>query len=270
VLHFIAMTNSSQNSHEEKADDQAQPEATKQGDQRARSGKGFGLSNFLVFAFGSVGLVFIGIAINYHTKGGYDAAKLALLWGIIGFGLFGVGLYFAYYEYVVKPARAAERAKHKAEAERALPFDTTASIRPLLALETARFVKLADGRGHVEVTVRNSGQDAAKNATVYTSIWGTPIEKTKDRECPDPLQAPLETMPSIGVFGIGERKSGGTGVILTKEQVANIEKGQTRLFVYLIANYEGLSGGSYLLKYYGRYDSVIHTFHDCPTHNDST
>jgi hypothetical protein len=102
------MADSAQDRHTEKADDQAKAKAKEKGNQ-AGSGKGFGLSNFLMFLFGSSGLLLIGLAINYHTKGGHDSVKLALFWGVIGYALFGVGLYFAYHEYVVKPARAADQ-----------------------------------------------------------------------------------------------------------------------------------------------------------------
>src|SRR5689334_25217382 len=108
------MTDSAQDSQREKTDDQAKAESIKEEDHQAGSRKRIVLSNFLIFVFGSVGLVFIGLAINYHTKGGYGPAKLALLWGIIGYVLFGVGLYFAYYEYVIKPARIADRVKAQA------------------------------------------------------------------------------------------------------------------------------------------------------------
>jgi hypothetical protein len=404
------MTDTSQNSHEEKADDQAKAEPTKKEDKQARLRRYFSMSNFIIAVTFFVAAVFISIAINYHTKGGYGSIRMALLWGIASYAVLGIATYFAYYEYVVKPARALERTRQKADAERTLlserpelfvesvypepfvtghpnrmrlqianrgrttahqvklrsthavlpsdfkgplayvtqppdswhpigagaRFDLTsvaswnmtawhvteilaqrailffygkgtyqdeggrvfsfqfctmfkasmsamvvcpeslwpkeqtadAQIRPLLAVEGARLVKLPDGRGHVEITVRNSGQEAAQKATVYTSVWGTPIEE--DRECSEPKEAPLETMASVAVIGIGERRQGGTGVILTKEQIVNIEKGVTRLYVYLISSYEGLSGGSYSLRYYGRYDAVTHAFHDCPTHNEST
>lgn len=138
---------------------------------QAGSRKVFVLSNFLIFVFGSVGLVFIGLAINYHTKGGYNAAKLALLWGIIGYSLFGVGLYFAYFEYVVKQARAAEREKA------AVPEVKTISEpadRPWLAVEAIPNGPLVfDGDGgilHVRFRVTNTGGSPANDTVLKAAI----------------------------------------------------------------------------------------------------
>jgi hypothetical protein len=122
------MANSAQNSHNEKANGHANTKSAKEENQQARSRRGITLSNFLIFAFGSVGLVFIGLAINYHTKGGHDAAVLALRWGIIGYVLFGVGLYFAYYEYVVKPARLAAYAAIEPRTKERFPAAVEAVI----------------------------------------------------------------------------------------------------------------------------------------------
>jgi hypothetical protein len=64
------MPDVSQNRHKEKAYDQAEAKRVKEEDEQAGSRKGFGLSNCLMFAFGSVGLAFVGLAINSTAYGG--------------------------------------------------------------------------------------------------------------------------------------------------------------------------------------------------------
>ncbi|MGH9905591.1 MAG: hypothetical protein ACRD8U_08425 [Pyrinomonadaceae bacterium] len=111
------------------------------------------------------------------------------------------------------------------------------------------------------------------NCIVYfpaSNVRGIPIEENKGRECPEPQQGPLETMQSVGLIGVGERRSSGTGVILTREQIANVEEGATQLYVYLVSKYNGLFGEPYSLKYYGKYSAVTGHFQDCPTHNEAT
>jgi hypothetical protein len=202
----------------------------------------------------AIGLAFIGIGGNAWSKGGYSNVMLAMWWGIAGYLVFGFGAWFTYYAYVIKPAKAAH-------ISRLAPGD-----RPTLRVESTVLKKLPDGRGFVEVTVRNSGHADAPNATVNTTIWGVPVQEGSAHLCPEPHQAPIETMPSVGLIGVGERRSGGTGVILTKEQMSSVADKKTRLYVYMVSKYGAKD--EYFLEFYARYDPETGYFHDCPAHND--
>ena len=141
--------------------------------------------------------------------------------------------------------------------------------RPLLAVESTALRNLADGRGFVEVAVRNAGNVEAHTATVNTTLWGRSTEEDDGRGCPEPKQAPPETMQSVENFGVNTVRLSGSGVILTKEQMLNIAQQKTRLYVYLVSEYGGRSDRRYTLEYYARYDPVTGSFQVCPGHNSA-
>ena len=60
------------------------------------------MSGFLSIAGLSIGALLLGVA---YTAYGRSEYKLALLWGIFGYVVFGVGLAAGYWYYVIKPAR---------------------------------------------------------------------------------------------------------------------------------------------------------------------
>ena len=142
--------------------------------------------------------------------------------------------------------------------------------RPLLAVESTTLRNLADGRGFVEVAVRNAGNIEARTATVNTTLWGRSTEEDDGRGCPEPKQAPPETMQSVENFGVNTVRLSGSGVILTKEQMLNIAQQKTRLYVYLVSEYGGRSDRRYTLEYYARYDPVTGSFQVCPGHNSAS
>ena len=207
----------------------------------------------------SVGLLLVGIGGNAWSRGGYDNVKLAGWWGIAGYLVFGFGAWFTYYSYVIKPARASVGPVE----------EPVTSKRPVLAVEGATLKKLPDGRGYVDIIVRNSGDALARNAIVHLSIAGIPVTEDNARDCPEPEKGQLETMPSVGVFGINERRSAGTGVILSAQDIASIVQQKTRLYVHLLSNYEGERNG-YVLEFYARYDPITDGFKECQIHNTGT
>jgi hypothetical protein len=78
------------------------------------------MSSFLALLFvGVVGIALLGIAIACWQKGGYDNIRTALWWGIGAYIFVGIGLVFAYKDYVIKPIR---EATHKEEAGRSGPY----------------------------------------------------------------------------------------------------------------------------------------------------
>lgn len=267
------MTDASKNSHKEKADDQAEAKAAEEGNQKAGSGKGFGLSNFLIFAFGSIGLVFIGIAINYHTKGGYDSTKLALLWGIIGYGLFGVGLYFAYYEYVVKPVRAAERARQTADAkEESVTANASAAIpveRPDVFLEHAEMEPLKTGqRASARLVIRNAGKVNAYQLRIRTalsyvnSVGPAPLVDyfAPNIVMPEPFQ--FDVLPAQERLGLNPKSE----QPLSKKDIKEVNARSRLLVLTGLGEYEDINGTGYSFAYCLMYHSdaapsfVIH----CP------
>jgi hypothetical protein len=257
VLQFIFMTDTSQNSHKEKADDQAKAKAKEQADQKAGSRKGITLSNFLVFAFGSVGLALVGLAINYHTKGGYHSVKLALLWGIIGYALFGVGLYFAYFEYVIKPTRAAERARQKAEAERALP-----SERPELFVEHTTPDPIAAGKNiTIRMIVRNRGRLTAHKIRIaamhslFKSSFTGPLRYYQPN--------PPDISPSLGVGASYEYISVSPWTV-KKAHLADLKSGNIRLFHYGKGTYEDDRGNEFVFQFCATFEPSVRTMVMCP------
>lgn len=224
------MTDSAQDSHRKDANDQAKAKAVKKEDQQTRSGKDISLSNFLIFVFGSVGLVFIGLAINYHTKGGYDATKLALLWGIIGYGLFGVGLYFAYFEYVVKPVRSADR-------EAAAQKSKVSIEAPELFIERTRIDPLApDTPVTFRLDIKNRGKVTASKIRIVTMHALLKADKSKGplhyKAHPAMRLAAVAPDASVSIVSASTWK-------ITDEQIADIKAGRSLLFHYGKGSYQG-------------------------------
>ncbi|MGH9904918.1 MAG: hypothetical protein ACRD8U_04945 [Pyrinomonadaceae bacterium] len=251
------MSDAPQNSHKEKTNDQAKAKAAEQADQKAGSRKVFVLSNFLIFAFGSVGLVLIGLAINYHTKeGGYHSVKLALLWGIIGYALFGVALYFAYYEYVVEAARGAERARQKAETERALP-----SERPELFVESVYPEPFVAGQpNRMRVQIANRGKVTAHqvklvstHAVLPSSFKGPLIYVTE----PPDTSLPIGSGASFNLVSVANWK-------LTPWLISEISAERAILFFYGKGTYQDEGGRHFSFKFCTMFKASLHTVVMCP------
>jgi hypothetical protein len=256
VLQFIPVTDTSQNSHKEKTNDQAKAKAAKHGSQKGGSGKGFVLSNFLAIAFGSLGCILIGLAINYHTKGGYHAVKLALLWGIIGYALFGVGLYFTYYEYVIKPARATERARQKAEAERVLSLE-----RPELFVEHTTPDRIVAGQPvRMHLIVRNRGKMTAHKVRIgathglFKSAFDGPLIYNT---------IPADVSPSIGADAGFEYISISSWIV-KRQHLVDLQAGKIRLFHYGKGTYEDEAGKEFVLQFCAMYEPSVSTVVMCP------
>ena len=261
MLQFIAVTGSAQNSRKKEANDRAQAKAAEKADQKARSRKGFVLSNFLAIAFGSIGCILIGLAINYHTKGGYSAAKLSLLWGIIGYALFGAGLYFAYYEYVVKPARAAELASQSQRAE-AEDRREQPSQRPELFVERTQLDPLTPG---VPVTfrldIKNRGRATARSVKVLTMHALIKVDEFKGA-LPYKYHPP-ERLAAIGPDASTTLMSAATWKV-TNEQIIDIKARRTLLFHYGKGSYQGDGNKELVFDFCAMFEPSVGAVVVCP------
>jgi hypothetical protein len=95
-----------------------------------------------------------------------------LFWGIVAYAVLGVGIYFAYFEYVVKPTRAAERAR-QAEGKDATtdPAPTPPVERPEMFLEHAAMEPLRVGElANIRVSIKNAGKVNAYKIRIRTAL----------------------------------------------------------------------------------------------------
>lgn len=221
------------------------------------------LMDLLINAFGLLAIVSGGVLGVVGIFGHWKNKETVAIWALYFTIVFGLTAFFFFWQ---------KRIWESTPAQAAQPTQAEPRPRPMLTVESAALRKTEDGGAFVEIRVVNSGQGVGQNATVHTSVYGmTAVDGETLRNCPPPPDVPREAFYSVGVFGIGERRISGLGITFSKEEMADVEQGRARIFVHLLARYEGFeSKGSYELEYYAAYEPVRRVFFDCPEHNRVT
>ncbi|HET6980119.1 MAG TPA: hypothetical protein VFI24_27550 [Pyrinomonadaceae bacterium] len=251
------MTDASQNRHKKKANGQAEAEPTHEEHEQAGSGRSRRLTVFIITISLVVFSVFVSIAVNYHTKGGYASIRLALLWGMIAYVVLGIGIYFAYYEYVVKPARAAEPTINRTSSKPAT-ID-----RPEFYLERVTLDPLVLGEPPIiHLVIKNIGKANAYRITLRTAASITSYL------VPGPLPeyiAPTMFMHDAGgapeILPHDERLtlSYSGGAKLTSQDIEGLNNGSLLMFFSGRGSYEDMDGSRFPFAYCLMYDNKAPT-----------
>lgn len=210
------------------------------------------MSNFIVLITFFVAAAFAGIAINYHTRGGYESIRLASLWGIVSYLVLGIGTYFGYYEYVVKPARDAKRAQEEKPAPTVGITLPTSTDRPELFIERARVEDVVVGKTpRFRALIKNVGK-----ATAYRIVLRSASSVTA---AATPGPHPNYLAPDIGtgnpesfqLLPSGERVEYGHSWRrpLTEKDVEELSNGTKLLFFTGKGHYEDADGATYEISY---------------------
>lgn len=205
------------------------------------------MSAFLAVVFLAVVSILAGIAIAAWQKGGYQNYWIAFWWGIATYVLFGVGLFFAYHSYVIKPAkegitRPAKDATGKVTAEKKRPyvfFRYVSLKKPLLAGE----------KPVIEFVLANNGQ-AEANGKLWDNTFFYEIQPFKGAfkyQSSDPVSFSLA--PDAVMHG--ELRF---DFIATKEHIEALQSGIARLYFFARGEYRGEDGTIYSLPFCRRYD----------------
>ena len=167
------MTDTSQNGDREKAEDQPHAETADKADEKTSPRKVLRMSNFITFVFIAAFGVFISIAISHYFNRSYEGAKSALWWGLGAYVVLGIAVCFAYNEYVLKSARAAEREKARSTVPEVKSIPEPAD-RPWLAVEAVPNGPLVfnDDGGILPVRFRvtNTGGSPANETVLKAEI----------------------------------------------------------------------------------------------------
>lgn len=234
------VTSSTEDSHKKEANNHAK-ENTKQrpnGNRTAR--KAYLMSGFLSVIIFIIATILTSIAIAVWQKGGYRNYWIAFGWGIAAYVMLGVGAFFTYYYYVIKPA--------KAVATRIQPVITE---RPELFTAFAQMDSFVAGKPNTgRVAIKNTGKATAYDIDICTT------SELRPRSLEKPLEygkAKPGTPPRTVVEALppGEYLTlmGDAAFTMTQEMIALVANGSHLLFFFGIGRYRDTNSKQYPIKF---------------------
>jgi hypothetical protein len=231
-----------ENRHKKKSNKQAEENARKHREQDpAGWEKGHRMSGFVGLAGVAVGSLFLALAYTEYGKGGYHNALWALIWGILGYGIFGLGLVGGYWYYVINPAGA--------------DTDKAASERPEVLFESISMKPLRLGEPPEVIAIfKNFGKATAYRLNFETNLGLHFISS------PEPLEYPtggrqVKTDLPPGEWGrLDTVPPAPTEEAMTKEYLKDIEDGEGFVFFYGRLRYQDVSGKNFVWPFCYMYD----------------
>lgn len=258
------------NSHKEKADDYAEAKEADGEQQSTRKRETNSMSIFIVVALSLIAAAPIGIAIANWQKGSYGNLKAALFWGIGAYLLVGAVLVFAYYSYVIKPAKTdGPRAFLDVTSARVFRGQMLERVEPDPPHYRARIIAenaelLIGDVPVVEVVLTNTGGDMArrvKGVVVVTlgdmigenpNYYGTPIY---------PLQSVVDLPKGRTLIYHSPNPA-----VLTAEDLKAIREFRKYLLMYGVITYLD-PHEERKTKFCFLYDPLLFRLGQCPAHN---
>jgi hypothetical protein len=253
-------------SHKKEASKYAKEKTKQSAKSNSGARKAYRMSGFLSILFLVVASVFAGIAVASWQKGGYRNYWIAFEWGIAAYVLLGIGAFFTYYYYVIRPARDA--------------IDTTQGIagaadqshttvnRAYLAYKEAQITDFVVGkRPIIQYRIENTGRTPAFNVVtqIHAELRRTPLPDNFELEPPEKIES-VSVLPAGG--GTWTRTVGNTPV--TQKDVDDLKSGSTVLYILGRATYTDAFQNAQTLRLCVRYNPLYGTFEMCPQHNTST
>jgi hypothetical protein len=246
------MAGRADDSRKKEADNHAKDNAEQSANSNHWTRKAYSMSGFLSLLFiGIVGLSFLGIAIACWQKGGYENIRTALWWGIGAYIFIGIGLVFAYKDYVIKPAKE--------------PPPSIIKDRPelLFAAETDPFI--IGKPVTIRSVVTNAGKVTAYRVNVRTGFYYLPKNVKRSlqyRENDNGVQQAIPEAvppggPYVGLVVVARE-------VMTEKRIAAINDGSVILFWLVKGEYEDANSNKYPVRHCFMYVKDMGGMTICP------
>lgn len=224
------------NSHEKDRDDNAKRNTVQSKKDNRFSRKAYQMSAFLSIIFLVVVGIVAGIAISNWQKGSYWAA---FFWGLAAYLLFGVGIFFTYYSYVIIPARQA-----------------TPTERPDLFFVQIKTESFRVGEPIVcWAAIKNGGRIAAHNISLVPNI--ALQLSTFDGPLKYHAGADEDVHPNLSPSAEHIILCNSGDIVMTQERIDAVISGRAQVFFYGKGRYEDETGREYTIDFCALYQPTI-------------